>query len=130
MNVLALWLSEQIPSGKNHVRITRTGHRYPTARFAQWRTTAYQQLHGQLIKQPAWRQWQSGASMSLTVYYRPLDRRRRDVPGMLDALLHLLERTKVIHDDAQVKAVWWTQAPTTQVHCVVMGISPMEERHD
>jgi Holliday junction resolvase RusA-like endonuclease len=123
MNVLALWLSDQIPSGKNHVRITRTGRRYPTARFAQWRATAYQQLHSQLIKQPAWRQWPSGASMSLTVYYRPLDRRQRDVPGMLDALLHLLERAEVIQDDAQVKAVWWTRAPTTQEPCVLMVIA-------
>lgn len=130
MALLILRLSEQIPSGKNHVRITRTGRRYPTARFAQWRATAYQQLHSQLIKQPAWRQWPSGASMSLTVYYRPLDRRRRDVPGMLDALLHLLEQTEVIQDDAQVKTVSWVSALKSQVPCVVLAIQPTEATHE
>lgn len=129
MNVLALWLRDQIPSGKNHVRITRTGRRYPAARFAQWRASAYQQVRAQLISQPAWRQWPNGAPMILIVSYRPLDRRRRDVPGMLDALLHLLERATVLQDDAQVKAVWWTRAPKTQEPCVLMMIAT-EEGHE
>jgi Holliday junction resolvase RusA-like endonuclease len=123
---LMLRLREQIPSGKNHVRITRTGRRYPTARFAQWRASAYDQIRAQLIKQPAWRAWPRQASMSLTVHYRPMDRRRRDVPGMLDALLHLLERAGVIQDDAQVHTVSWVPSPETQVSCVILMIEARE----
>jgi Holliday junction resolvase RusA-like endonuclease len=130
MAMLIIRLSEQIPSGKNHVRITRTGRRYPTARFAQWRASAYYQVRAQLIKQPAWREWPSRAPMVLTVSYRPLDRRRRDVPGMLDALLHLLERAEVIQDDAQVKAVLWLSALKSQVPCVILAIQHGEATHE
>jgi Holliday junction resolvase RusA-like endonuclease len=130
MKVLVLRLSEQIPSGKNHIRITRTGRRYPAARFAQWRASAYSQIRAQLIKQPNWREWPRQAPMALIVYYRPLDRRRRDVPGMLDALLHLLERATVIQDDAQVKTVAWAPAHKTQVACVMMTIASMEDRYE
>jgi Holliday junction resolvase RusA-like endonuclease len=130
MKVLAIRLSDQIPSGKNHVRITRAGRRYPTPRFAQWRASAYSQVRAQLISQPSWREWPRQASMSLTVYYRPRDRRRRDVPGMLDALLHLLERAEVIEDDAQVKTVSWVSALKSQVPCVILAIAPMEDGHE
>jgi Holliday junction resolvase RusA-like endonuclease len=130
MALLIIRLSQQIPSGKNHVRITRTGRRYPTARFAQWRASAYSQVRAQLIRQPAWREWPRQAPMALTVYYRPRDRRRRDVPGMLDALLHLLERAEVIQDDAQVKTVSWVSALKSQVPCVILAIEPREATHE
>jgi Holliday junction resolvase RusA-like endonuclease len=130
MALLIIRLSEQIPSGKNHVRITRTGRRYPTARFAQWRASAYYQIRVQIIRQPAWQEWPRQASMSLTVHYRALDRRRRDVPGMLDALLHLLERAEVIEDDAQVTDVSWVSALQSQVPCVMMAIQPKEATHE
>jgi Holliday junction resolvase RusA-like endonuclease len=112
------------------VRITRTGRRYPTARFVQWRASAYYQVRAQLIKQQAWREWPRHAPMALTVYYRPRDRRRRDVPGMLDALLHLLERAEVIQDDAQVKTVFWVSALKSQVPCVIMAIQPKVDIHE
>jgi Holliday junction resolvase RusA-like endonuclease len=130
MALLIIRLSEQIPSGKNHIRITRTGRRYPTARFAQWRASAYAQVRAQLLTQPSWREWPRQAPMALTVSYRPRDRRRRDVPGMLDALLHLLEHAEVIQDDAQVTDVSWTPAPPTQVSCVMMTIQPRETAHE
>lgn len=84
-------ITGQIPSGKNAVVITRTGKRFPQARFVKWRTAALKELNwkGPPISKPVY----------VFVYYFAGDKRRRDVPGMIDALWHLLEKAGVVSDD-------------------------------
>ncbi|MDH5738704.1 MAG: hypothetical protein OEY77_00095 [Nitrospira sp.] len=95
-------LRMQIPSGKNAVQITRNGHRYPNKRFKKWRDEAMSQVgNTPVFKGP----------VSMTVDYTPGDNIRRDVPGLLDALCHLIEKIGTVEDDAQVKCVQWTTYP-------------------
>ncbi len=83
-------ITGQTPSGKNAVVVTRSGHRYPQARFVNWRKEALKQLPKlKMIEAPC----------SVMIDYFPSDNRRRDVPGIIDALWHLLERGGLIKDD-------------------------------
>lgn len=97
-----IWIYGQIPSGKNAIIITRTGHRFPQARFKKWRDDATSQLKHTLVGPASYH-----TPVRMTVSYTPSDLRRRDVPGMLDALCHLLEKTGVVADDALIMEVTW-----------------------
>ena len=101
---LIFTLQGQIPSGKNAVMITRTGRRYPSKRFKDWRDDAIDQLTNCYT-------YMMLGDMHLVVDYVPGNKIRRDVPGMLDAICHLLEYTGILQDDAQVKNVEWHQWP-------------------
>jgi len=96
-------LSGQIPSGKNAVVVTRTGLRFPAKRFKVWR----EQALAQLSEQGAWQQEPIDQTVSLECEYTPGDRRTRDVPGMLDALLHVIVKAGLLVDDGLVWAVTW-----------------------
>ena len=99
----------QIPSGKNAVMITRTGRRYPSKRFKAWRDDAIYQLTNCDI-------YMRTGSILLIVDHVPGNKIRRDVPGMLDAICHLLEYTGIVQDDAQIKNVQWHQWPLDREH--------------
>lgn len=82
-------LQGQMPSGKNRIKITFVRGRmmrYPEARFKTWRLKAYQEIQGYRHSHPM-----LTTPAKVTVQYWPGDRIRRDVPGMIDALCHLLE---------------------------------------
>ncbi len=99
MRPISITLTGQMQSGKNRVMITRTGQRYPPARFKKWRDDMLKQIGP--IDKPF------SGPVALSVNYVPGDNIRRDVPGMLDAICHLLERSGVVADDAQIKYVFW-----------------------
>ena len=46
----------------------------------------------------------------MTVQYVPQDQRTRDIPGMTDAVCHLLEYCGLIEDDGQIQSLYWTRA--------------------
>jgi len=100
----------QIPSGKNAVMITRSGQRYPGKRFKLWRDEAMKQL-------PEIQPFTGPVRMD--VEYTPGDNRRRDVPGILDALCHLIEKSGIVLDDAQVRNVSWLTLPVGAPQCRV-----------
>jgi Holliday junction resolvase RusA-like endonuclease len=87
-------LTGQIPSGKNSVVVTRKGHRFPAKRFKDWKADAIKQLHDQGIKPINIK-----TPVSCTIKYSAGNLRRRDVPGMIDALWHLIEYCAIVHDD-------------------------------
>ena len=121
MNTLVL--IGQLPSGKNAVGITRTGHHYPNKRFAAWRADAVVQLRAlkAIPKTPI------DYPVHLTVQYWPGDRRTRDVSGMLDALFHLLMYSKIIHDDGLIRDVTWRwQGVNKACPKVALVLEPME----
>jgi Holliday junction resolvase RusA-like endonuclease len=115
VGALTVWLvlPGQCPSGKNAVQITRTGHRYPTKRFTTWREASLSAIKEQVeqvkanVGHPMERHLH-GPPYSLHVSYWPGDLRRRDVPGMLDAVFHVLERARLVEDDAHITHVQWT----------------------
>lgn len=87
-------LTGQIPSGKNAIIITRTGKRFPAERFRKWKAEALKQLKEQNIAKPM-----IDSPISVSVEYTPGDNRRRDVPGMIDALWHIIEHYGIVTDD-------------------------------
>lgn len=89
-----LVLLGQCPSGKNQVIITRTGKRFPNKRFKDWRELAVAQIKKQLVIKEPW-----DKPISVIIDYYPGDNRRRDVPGIIDALWHVLEKANIVTDD-------------------------------
>lgn len=108
-HALSFVLSGQMQSGKNRILITRTGHRYPPVNFVEFRRV----MIGQILEQSHHNQssiyYPKPLTMEMSVSYVAGDRRRRDVPGMLDALMHILERAQIIEDDAQIRHVAWQE---------------------
>ncbi|MBI4395446.1 MAG: hypothetical protein HY548_00025 [Elusimicrobia bacterium] len=99
---LQLTLKGQIPSGKNHMKIDpRTGQHYPNKRFSAWRQAAWVQLRSQPKAH-------FNVPCRIQVDYWPGDRRRRDVPGMEDALCHILEYSQILKDDSLLQDWEWT----------------------
>src|SRR4030042_571573 len=94
---MKLKISGQIPSGKNAVIITRTGLRFPAKRFVEWRKKAIEEVLPQLSN--ITEVLPIDHTCNVTIEYRSADMRRRDVPGMIDALWHLLEKVGVVTDD-------------------------------
>lgn len=94
----------QMPSGKNQVKITRSGHRYPDKRFVAWREMVVPELELQRGKCEL---FPIASTVSIECDYTPGDRRTRDVPGMLDALFHVIVKAGLLVDDGLVWAVTW-----------------------
>ena len=93
---LCLTIPGQIMGGKNNMLVTRTGRHFPKRSWAQWRDRVVIVVRGQL---PAdWTPISKPCIMSLT--YVPGDRRRRDMPAIVDSIFHCLERAGVVADDS------------------------------
>lgn len=121
--MMTILLLHQIPSGKNAIMVTRTGHHYPNARFKAWREDALLQLRalGHTHKPPL------DYPLSLSVQYWAGDKRTRDVSGMLDALFHLLMHAKIIKDDGLIRDVTWRWCGVNRGNPKVeLTLSPME----
>lgn len=96
--VLRLTLAGQVRGGKNNIRITKTGHRYPNAKWAVWRDEAVDQIKRQL---PADFKPFTGPC-SVQFHYYAKDRIRRDAPAIIDAVWHVLEKAGVVTDDTHL----------------------------
>src|ERR1044071_1714953 len=96
----------QIKSGKNAMQVARTGRHYPLKSFMVWRDDVVAQLYSQL----GYQRPMEGPQMAFFTYH-PGDMRRRDVPGMIDALFHVFERFGLVNDDAQFQTVHWVTMP-------------------
>lgn len=92
-----LQISGQCPSGKNAVIVTRAGHRFPSARFVAWRQAAMDEVIPQIKQLDVVLPITS--PVDVIIEYTPKDRIRRDAPGIIDALWHLIEKVGVVSDD-------------------------------
>lgn len=110
-------LYSKMQSGKNRVMITRTGHRYPTERFVEWRGNMERQIAAQIA---AIRTFTT--PVRAIVRYTPGDLIRRDAPGIIDALWHVLERTRIVADDALIQAIDYHQEPIDRANprCLIV----------
>jgi len=93
-----------IKSGKNNMGVGRNGIHYPLKAFSVWRGGVFDQLRKQFPAGPAC--WNAPCNVSFD--YWPGDARRRDVPGMIDAVFHCAERFGIVKDDALFVNVKWT----------------------
>ena len=82
---------------------TKTGKSYPKKLFADWRAEAIRQIRAQLPS--GWTPIALPCNVRLD--YVAEDRRRHDMPAVLDAIWHALERAGVVADDT---LLWVTQS--------------------
>ena len=92
---LVLRLKGQVRGGKNNMGRTKTGKSYPKKLFADWRAEAIRQIRAQLPS--GWMPVTVPCNVRLD--YVAEDRRRRDMPAVLDAIFHCMERAEFCVDD-------------------------------
>lgn len=114
-------LSAQLPGGKNAVKMTRTGHRYPDERFTAWRDRAVTEIRIRSDICP--KMLPLKGALTMRVDYCPQDRRRRDLDNMLSALFHLLAYVGMIEDDSQITdLIWRRHVIRSQPVCAMISI--------
>jgi len=96
---LVLRLKGQCRGGKNGMGVTRTGRHYAKPVFKRWRDDAVRQIHEQFIGEPI------AVPCKVRLDYVAGDKRRRDMPAVLDAVWHVLEKSGVVADDTLLWAV-------------------------
>lgn len=100
---LVLRLTGQVRGGKNGMGVTRTGRHYAKPTFARWRDDAVRQIRCQLPS--GWKPIDVPCNVRLD--YVAGDKRRRDMPAVLDAIFHALEKAEFCVDDT---LIWVTQS--------------------
>lgn len=98
-----LRLTGQVRGGKNAMGITRTGRHYARTPFKIWRDAAVSGIQRQLPT--GW--IPIAGPVSVRLDYVAGDQRRRDMPAILDAIWHVLEKAGVVTDDT---LLWVTQS--------------------
>lgn len=92
---MKLEIKGQIMGGKNNIIITRSGLRFPKPAWAAWRDAAVMEVKRQL---PAgFRPLTEPVNVRLD--YVAGDKRRRDMPAIIDSIWHVLEKAGVVADD-------------------------------
>lgn len=92
---MTLFFTGQIMGGKNNIIITRSGLRFPKKSWATWRDGQVASIRAQLplgfkmITEP----------INISLQYTAGDRRRRDMPAIIDSIFHVLEKAGVVEDD-------------------------------
>ena len=92
-------LTGQVRGGKNNMGVTKTGIHYPKPEWARWRDAMLAQVQRQFSGDPI------DCECKAVIRYWAGDRKRRDIPAILDAIWHVLERSGVVKDDALIKSV-------------------------
>lgn len=98
-----LVITGQIRGGKNNICITRTGRRFPNKEWAKWRDAAVSEIKRQLPT--CFKPMDIPINMRLN--YIAGDKRRRDMPAILDSIFHIVERAGVVVDDT---LLWVTES--------------------
>lgn len=111
----------QIRGGKNHIIITRSGHRFPEKAWAKWRDAMVAIVRSQLPRGHK----AIDVPCAVILNYTPEDNRRRDVPAILDAIWHVLEKAGVVSDDRWLGAAgldYEAHPPDKAGACAVVSI--------
>lgn len=117
-------MTGQIRGGKNNICITKSGHRYPNKEWAAWRDTQVYSLKAQrsdkTLDMPCF----------LSVDYVASNKQRRDIPAILDAIMHCLEKSGIVADDALIKHVYIRTGYDKDNPRATLKIYPMETLPD
>lgn len=92
---MSITLMGQVRGGKNNMVVTRSGLRFPKKEWAKWRDAAVSEVRRQLP--PGWKPIEAPTLVSLD--YVAGDKRRRDMPAIIDAIFHVLEKAGFVADD-------------------------------
>jgi Holliday junction resolvase RusA-like endonuclease len=91
-------ITGQIRGGKNNMIVTRTGRHFPKPEWAKWRDAAVMQVKTQLTL--GFKTFTEPVNMQLDYFHG--DKRRRDMPAILDSIFHVLEKAGVVADDTLI----------------------------
>ena len=127
--ILQLTINGQVPGGKNGIKTTAMGGRYPSKRFAAWRDDAKAQVERQLSRIQFHSPIKVKCRYDVKVYQS--DNRRRDVPSMMDAVWHVLENTDILEDDYFLRGGSWdeffdVENPRVEIQITTL---PEEQQH-
>jgi Holliday junction resolvase RusA-like endonuclease len=101
---IALTIQGQIRGGKNNMLVLRNGMHIPRPEWRRWRDDAVAQIRRQYAGSAL------AAPCSARIRYYAGDAKRRDVPAIMDAIWHALERAGVVEDDYLIQQVRWETA--------------------
>lgn len=93
--IISITITGQIRGGKNSVQTTKTGRRYPNKVWAKWRDAAVREVVAQIPK--GWKPISEPTNIRME--YHAGDKRRRDMPAIIDAAFHVLEKAGFTEDD-------------------------------
>ena len=93
--IISITIAGQIRGGKNSVQTTKAGRRYPNKVWAKWRDAAVSEVVAQIPK--GWRAISEPTNIRME--YHAGDKRRRDMPAIIDAAFHVLEKAGFTEDD-------------------------------
>ena len=91
-------LTGQVRGGKNNMGVTKKGKHYPKKLFKEWRDEAVMQVFLQKLVRLT-------VPCSMDIVYTTGDKKKRDIPAILDAIFHVLERAGVVDDDSLIENV-------------------------
>jgi len=94
----SITISGQIRGGKNNMIVTRNGRHIPKKEWAKWRDDAVTQVVNQMPLAPFFYE-PIRIPTNIRVDYFAGDKRRRDMPAILDSVFHVLEKAGVVADD-------------------------------
>ena len=100
--IIELRINGPIKGGKNNIVITKQGRRFPSKKWVEWREQAINQIKPQI---PNGFQAIDNIGYKWEFVYTPEDNRRRDLPAILDAIFHVLEKLNIVVDDCLIKNV-------------------------
>ena len=81
---IELTINSIIRGGKNNMLVSRSGHHYPNKAWASWRDMIVDHIRSmKIISNPI------EVDCKLIVNYWSGDKRRRDLPAMIDSLYHI-----------------------------------------
>jgi Holliday junction resolvase RusA-like endonuclease len=103
--LLSLTLTGQISgAGKNNLTVTRRGQRIPPKRFQKWSRFAI--VEAQIWSRAAgYVTFEKPVDIELT--YVAGDKRKRDMPSIIDGVFHVLEKAGIVADDS---LIWVTKS--------------------
>lgn len=83
----------QIRGGKNNMGVTKNGFHFPNKKFVEFRNMVVNQIKEQYHGEPLDKKYY------VAIKYVAGDRRKRDLPMIIDSLWHCLVRAGVFKDD-------------------------------
>lgn len=115
--IICIELKGGMVSGKNQQGTDpRTGHRFPNARFKRWREKMLPQVRAAKQAAGMGDRWFI-CPLAFWVEYWPADGIHRDMPGLMDALFHLMEQGRVVENDNQFEECrGWKKHPADRIN--------------
>jgi hypothetical protein len=98
--VIRLELKGQPKGSKNNILVLRNGMRIPNPKFKAWSIKTIGEIR---LQTPYKFEPLTNRSLVWNIEYTPEDNRRRDCTGILDGIMHCLEKSKIVSDDCIIK---------------------------